>query len=382
MPAFPDHWLDETHLAFRQTCQRFAEEEIRPHIDEWEEQGEFPLGLYKKAALAGILGVGFPEEWGGSGGDIMHCAMATEGLHYGTSGGIVAGLGSLGIALPPLFFLGNDEQRERFARPVLAGDKIMALAVTEPGAGSDVSGIRTRAVKSGNDYIISGSKLFITSGCRADSYMALCRTGEDKHGGLTFFLIDRHSPGVSVSAPLRKTGWWASDTAEISFDEVRVPEENRVGGEGTGFLAVMQNFQQERLVLATYGHATAEVAFKEALRYAKEREAFGRRLTSMQVIRHKLAEMQTKITVAKSMNYSLGLQLAAGEYLVKEVSMAKNFSSTTAMEVTYEAVQILGGMGYMRETAVERLSRDARLLPIGGGTQEIMNEIIAKHLCS
>ena len=380
MTSFPDHLLDPEHLEFRKTCARFAEREILPYVHDWEEAGSFPRELYTKAAGAGLLGVGFPERFGGSGGTILHCMMAAEGLHAGTSGGIVAGLGSLGIALPPLMTRGSEEQKERIARPAFEGNAILALAVTEPGTGSDVAGISTRAVRDGNGYRIRGAKLFITSGVRATGYMALCRTGEDPHNGLTFFFIERDSEGVRVSAPLKKTGWWASDTAEIGFENVWVPESNRIGTEGSGFLAVMENFQQERLVLATYGHTLADLALAEATHYAREREAFGKPLSRMQVIRHKLADMATQVTAAKTLNYTLGRALANGDTRIQEVSMAKNFSSRVAMEVTYEAVQIFGGMGYMRETAVERLSRDARLLPIGGGTQEIMNEIIAKSM--
>lgn len=380
--AFPDHIFDETHLAFKETCTRFAENEILPHIFQWEEAEYFPDSLFAAAGKAGILGMGFGEEWGGSGGTILHCMAGTEGLMRGTSTGVVAGLGSLGISLPPLMHFGTDEQREQFARPALAGTIVMALAVTEPGAGSDVSGIQTKARRDGSDYIINGSKLFITSGCRADAVVVLCRTGEDRHGGLTFFVVEKGMPGYRASKGLKKTGWRASDTAELFFEDVRVPESHRVGSEGSGFYAVMRNFQNERLILATFGHATAEICLEEAMRYAGDRKAFGKSLNQMQVIRHKLAEMHTKVTVAKTMNYTLGARVAAGEYLVKEVSMAKNFSANVALEVSYEAVQILGGMGYMRESAAERLSRDARLLPIGGGTQEIMNEIIAKEMCS
>jgi len=222
--------------------------------------------------------------------------------------------------------------------------------------------------------------MFITSGVRADYISVLARTGPDKHGGLTFFIVERDMPGSSVSRALKKTGWWASDTAELSFDDVRVPVRNRIGDEGSGFVALMKNFQHERLALAFYGHATAAIVLEDALAYARERQAFGRPLVGFQVTRHKLARMATRTEAARALNYEITLRVMAGEYLVKEVSMAKNFAAEVAQEVCYEAVQILGGMGYMRETRVERLSRDARILPIGGGTTEIMNEIIAKGL--
>jgi acyl-CoA dehydrogenase len=372
--------FDESHELYRKTCLRFAQEKIAPFAVEWEEACTFPRELYRDAATAGILGVSFPEAYGGGGGDLLHGMITVEALLHGGSSGVVAGLGSLGIALPPVLILGSEEQKQRFVPPVLAGEKIAALAITEPGTGSDVSGITTRAVRDGDDYLLTGSKLFITSGVRADLLTVLARTGPDPHGGLTFFIVERDMPGFSVSRALKKTGWWASDTAELAFDDVRVPKKNRLGEEGSGFVALMKNFQHERLALAVYGHATADVVLRDAIAYAKERRAFGRPLVGFQVTRHKLAQMATKVAAARAFNYSIAERVMAGEYLVGEVSMAKNFASQVAQEVCYEAVQILGGMGYMRETRAERLSRDARLLPIGGGTSEIMNEIIAKTL--
>ena len=372
--------LDESHELFRETCLRFAREKIAPHVFEWEEAGEFPRELYREAAAAGVLGASFPEELGGGGGDMLHGLIGVEGLLAGGSSGVVAGLGSLGIALPPILILGSPEQQRRFVPPVLAGDKIAALAITEPGTGSDVAGIKTRAVREGDEYVINGSKLYITSGVRADLVSVLCRTGADKHGGLTFFVVEKGMPGFTVSRALKKTGWWASDTAELSFDSVRVPVANRIGDEGSGFTALMRNFQHERLALAFYGHSTAAIVLQDALEYARERQAFGRPLVGFQVTRHKLARMATQVEAARALDYEIALRVRDGEYLVKEVSMAKNFAAEVAQEVCYEAVQILGGMGFMRETRVERLSRDARILPIGGGTTEIMNEIIAKGL--
>ena len=372
--------LDDHYELYRQTCLRFAKEKIAPFVDEWEEAELFPLELYREAAAAGVLAAAYPEEYGGGGGDMLHGLIGVEALLIGGSSGVVAGLGSLGIALPPILVLGSEEQKRRFVSPVLAGEKVAALAITEPGTGSDVAGISTRAVRDGSDYLISGSKLFITSGARADTVSVLARTGADKHGGLTFFVIEKGMPGFTVSRALKKTGWRASDTAELAFDEVRVPEANRIGEEGSGFVALMKNFQHERLALAFYGHATAAIALEDAIAYAKERQAFGRPLVGFQVTRHKLARMATEVEAARTLDYSCALRVRDGEYLVTEVSMAKNFAAEVAQRVCYEAVQIFGGMGFMRETRVERLSRDARLLPIGGGTTEIMNEIIAKGL--
>ncbi|MCO4743448.1 MAG: acyl-CoA dehydrogenase family protein [Proteobacteria bacterium] len=378
--ALFDGYFDDSHDAFRDVCRRFAREQIAPHATEWEEAGAFPRELYALAAKAGVLAPNWPEAYGGGGGDVFHGIVAGEELQRGGSTGTVVGLGSLGIALPPILNLGTDAQRQRFMPPVLAGEQIAALAITEPGTGSDVAGVRTRAVRDGDDYLISGAKTFITSGVRADLLTVLARTSDDPHQGLTFFVVERDMPGFSVSRALKKTGWWASDTAELAFDEVRVPVANRIGPEGSGFLALMQNFEAERLMLAVNGHALAECAFDEALAYAKQREAFGRTISRFQAIRHKLADMATQINSSKALTYASAARMQAGKPAMIEVAQAKNHAAAVARDVCWEAVQIFGGMGYMRESPVERLARDARLLPIGGGTNEIMREIIAKGL--
>ncbi len=378
--SFFDNFLTDTHRMFRQTAKRFALDEIRPHVFDWEEAGEFPRQLYNKAAEAGLLGVGFPEELGGSGGGPMAAVMVIEGLMHGGSTGVAAGLGSLGIGLPPLVQSQDERLIDEFVRPALAGEVICGLAITEPGTGSDVSAVRTRAQKDGDEYVVNGAKMFITSGVRADFLTTLVRTGDDRHGGLSFIVVETDRDGVTRSKPLKKHGWWASDTAEIGFEDVRVPAQNLVGAQGGGFMTLMQNFQNERLALAAYGVATAELAYQEAVDYAKEREVFGRPVSGFQVSRHKLVDMHTRITAAKTFVYQVASRMEAGEYLVQEVSMAKNISAELAVEVCYDAVQLHGGMGYMRESLVERLSRDARLLPIGGGTQEIMKEIISKQM--
>ena len=370
--------LEEELKIFRQQCLRFTQDHLVDHVYEWEEAGLFPRELYQTAARAGILGAGIPEELGGAGGDILYPFVAAEAMLTAGSTGVIVGLQSHGIAIPPILILGTDEQKQRFIPPAMTGEKIMALGVTEPGAGSDVAGIRTTAVRDGDDYILNGSKLFITSGMRADYVVTLARTGPERHGGLTFFVVEKGMPGFEASRALKKTGWWASDTAELVFDNVRVPARNRIGDEGSGFVAVMQNFVTERLMLAFLGHATAEIALADALDYARQRKIFGKTVADFQVNRHKLAKMTTQVNVAKTFNYALAQRVRLGERPVGEVAMAKNFSGQVAIDVCYEAVQILGGMGYMRETRVERLSRDARLLPIGGGTSEVMNEVIAR----
>ncbi len=382
-----DAWLDDSHRAFRDVCRRFAEVEIAPHAHAWEEAGAFPRELYRKAAEAGVLAPTLPEHLGGGGGDVFHGVIAGEELLRGGSTGTVVGLGSLGIALPPILELGTAAQQERFVTPVLAGLQIAALAITEPGTGSDVAGIRLRATRDGDgdrdgdSYVLDGAKTFITSGVRADLVVTLARTDpDDPHGGLTFFVVERGTPGFSVSRALAKTGWWASDTAELSFEGCRVPVGNRLGEEGSGFVALMKDFASERLMLAVNGYALAGFALEASIAYAGQREAFGRPIGRFQVIRHKLAEMATQVASAKALTYAAAARLRDGTATMAELAMAKNHAAAVAQQVCYEAVQIHGGMGYMRESKVERWARDARLLPIGGGTQEIMNELIARSL--
>ena len=371
--------FDETHDAFRATCRAFAEQEIAPHAMSWEEAGAFPRSLYVAAAEAGVLAPTYPEELGGGGGDVLHGVVAGEELQRGGSTGTVVGLGSLSIALPPILALGTGAQIEHFVPPVLAGRHIAALAITEPDTGSDVAAIRTRARRDGDHYVLDGAKTFITSGARADIVTVLARTSDDPHGGLTFFVVPSSTRGFSVSRSLKKTGWWASDTAELHFDAVAVPVDHRLGDEGSGFLALMKNFENERLMLAVNGLALASLSLEHARAYAQERKTFGRPIAKHQVIRHKLARMATQVASCRALTYAVADRMRAGDRVLAEVAMAKNHAAEVAREVCWEAVQIFGGMGYMRETVVERFARDARLLPIGGGTSEIMNELIARY---
>lgn len=369
----------EEHGALRQQIRRFAEQQIAPHAHAWDEAGEFPRELYRAAAEAGLLGIGYPEPLGGSGGDLTHVLVAAEELVLaGKSVGTANGLGTHGIALPPLLRLGTPEQKERFIPPVLRGDKIAALAITEPAAGSDVASLSTRAVRDGVDYVVTGSKMFITSGCRADLVTTAVRTGGEGHGGISLLVIERGTPGFTVSQRLKKTGWWASDTAELSFSECRVPLANLLGEEGQGFLAIMHNFASERLLLAGQCVAVAQLAYRETVGYARQRRAFGRTLTGFQVLRHKLADMASRIAAARALTGELALRFLRGEPVAGLAAMAKNTATDMCSFVCDQAVQMHGGYGYMRESVVERLFRDARLYPIGGGTREIMNEIIAK----
>lgn len=381
MPGFQEYF-GETHNLVRQTVRRFVEREIKPFVDEWEEQGEFPIELYHKAGETGILGIGYPDAYGGSGGDVFLKIAASEEMMRCGSGGVAAGLGSLDIAIPPILAMGTEEQKSRFVPPVLKGDKIAALGITEPNVGSDVANIRTRAVRKGNHYVVNGSKMFITSGARANQLTCAVRTGGEGYKGISLLVIDSDTPGYSVSKKLKKMGWWASDTAQIFFDDCRVPVENLLGKEGKGFYGIMENFQDERLQLAVMANMTAQLALEESIKYAREREAFGRPLTGFQVTRHKLVDMATLVEASREFTYRIAAKIGAGENQVKEISMAKNFACMVSDKVTYDAVQIHGGSGYMREYLVERLYRDNRILSIGGGTQEIMKEVISKIILS
>jgi acyl-CoA dehydrogenase len=373
-------YFDEGHRALRAQARRFAREVIAPFATAWEEAHEFPRSLHGQVAEAGLLAPSWPEAWGGGGGDVFHDIVVAEELLRAGCTGAVVGVFSFTIALPPIVTLGTADQKARWIPPVLRGEHVAALAVTEPGTGSDVAGVRTRARRDGDHYVLDGAKTYITSGIRADLVTVLARTGDDPHGGLTFFVVERGTPGFSASRALKKTGWWASDTAELTFEGCRVPASHRLGAEGSAFVALMQNFETERLMLAVNGCALAEAALDEARRYGKDRQAFGRPIGSFQVTKHKLAHMATQVQSAKALTYACAARKRANKPCMTDVAMAKNHAAAVAVAVCYEAVQLFGGMGYMRETLVERWSRDARLLPIGGGTTEIMNEIIARTL--
>ncbi len=374
-------YFNETHEQVRTTIRKFVAEHIAANIHDWEEAGTFPREIYRLAGDAGILSLGYPERLGGiAEGDVFMKVAASEELMRSGSGGLVASLGSLDIALPPIVKWGSEAMQERVVPELLSGEKIAALAITEPNGGSDVANIKTRAVSDGDFYRVSGAKTFITSGIRADYYTVAVRTGGEGYGGISLLLMEKGMPGFTTGKPLQKMGWWASDTAELFFDDVKVPKSNLIGVENAGFFAIMTNFQMERLNLAVMANMTAQLALEECLRYVPERVAFGKPLSKMQVIRHKLADMATQIEISREYNYRVAAMIQAGIPVIKEVSMAKNFATRTSDFVTYEATQIFGGMGFMRESLVERLYRDNRILSIGGGTHEIMNEVIAKQL--
>ena len=380
MPAFQEYF-DPSHQLVRDSVRRFVEREILPDVDQWEETESFPRELYLKAGAAGILGIGYPEALGGSHeGDLFAKVAASEELMRCGSGGLVAGLGSLDIGLPPIVKWARPEVRDRVVPQVLSGEKISALAVTEPGGGSDVANLQTRAVRDGDFYRVSGSKTFITSGVRADFYTVAVRTGAPGFGGISLLMIEKGTPGFTVGRQLKKMGWWASDTAELFFDDCRVPVGNLIGAENMGFACIMGNFQSERLALALMANMTSQLALEQSLKWAREREAFGKPIGKFQVIKHRLAEMATALEVSREFTYRQAAKMAAGQSVIKEISMAKNFATDTSDRITTEAVQILGGLGYMRESLVERLYRDNRILSIGGGTREVMNEIISKQM--
>ena len=372
------NYFSKEHQRLRKAAREVVKKEMLPFIDDWEENGEFPKSLYSLLGDLGFLGVGFSEAIGGSGGDVFDLITMTEELMRSGSGGLAASIGSLNIALPPIVKNGTDEQKEKFVKPVLEGKRIAALGITEPGGGSDVANLQTTAQKEGDSYVVNGCKTFITSGIRADQLTCAVRTGEKGAHGISFLVIEKDTPGYSVGKPLKKTGWWASDTAEIFFDNCRVPANNLIGEENMGFYTIMENFQMERLQLSVMANMTAQMALEESIRYTKERTAFGKPLKGFQVTRHKLVDMATLVEISREFTYRVAAKINAGIDQTKEISMAKNFACTVSDKLTYDAVQLFGGYGYMRGYLVERLYRDNRILSIGGGTTEIMKEIISK----
>ncbi|MEH0934428.1 acyl-CoA dehydrogenase family protein [Micromonospora psammae] len=383
----------------RELTRAFVTREVLPHLDDWERAGEVPRELHATAAKIGLLGIGFPEQVGGSGGDLLDSIIVTEEIiRSGGSSGLVAALFTHGIALPHMVAaaggrlggslggrLGteratDDDLIDRYVRPTLAGTMIGALAITEPDGGSDVAAIRTTARRDGDHYVVNGSKTYITSGVRADFVTTAVCADFPGSGELTLLVIDKGTPGFTVGRRLEKLGWHCSDTAELSFVDVRVPVTNRIGEEDTGFLAIMQHFAAERLSLATQAYATAQRCVELTVRWCRDRTTFGRPLAGRQLVRHRLAEMHTRAEAARAYVHDVAARVAAGEPVVTEVAMAKNVAVAACDQVVDQALQLHGGFGYLRDAEVERHYRDARILGIGGGTTEIMNEIIAKGM--
>ena len=376
-PASP--YYTDSHEAFRVTVRRFVEQEIASFVDEWDEAKGFPRELYKKAAAVGLLGLGFPEEYGGTPADIFYAIIAAQELARAGSGGIAAGLMSHGIAMPPIARLGHEAMKRRVLPAVLAGEKISALAITEPDGGSDVASLRTTARRVGDEYVVTGGKMFITSGMRADFFTVAVRTGGPGMAGISLLLLERGMPGFTQT-PLEKMGWWASDTAALHFDEVRVPAENLIGGENQGFLGIMLNFNGERLGMAASCNGFSRVCLEESVRWARQRVVFGKPLIAQQVIRHKLVDMAMRINATQAYLESLAWRVQHGDSPVADIAMLKNQATQTMAFCASEAVQIHGGMGFMRGTKVERIYREVKVNAIGGGAEEIMKELAARQL--
>ncbi|MEA2647167.1 MAG: acyl-CoA dehydrogenase [Chloroflexota bacterium] len=373
--------FEEDHEHYRESVRAFVEKELLPHAEDWERAEDFPDETFTRMGKLDLFGNKFEEAYGGTGAGFVFEAVLVEEIARCGSGGVAAGLGAHAqIALPPIASFGNEEQKQRWLVPGIKGEKIAALGITEPEAGSDVAAIKTKAVRDGDDYILNGSKVFITNGCRADIVVTAVRTGEDPHGGVSFIVVEKGTPGFDQSTRLKKLGWRASDTAQLFFSDCRVPAANMLGGEGAGFPMIMANFQWERLTMALGAVSGAERTLKLAKDYAESRVAFNRPIVRFQTIKHKLVEMATEIEAARQLTYHALWLFSQGRDAVREVSMAKITATETATRVADEAVQIHGGYGYMMEFPVQRAWRDARLGPIGGGTTQIMREIIAKTM--
>ena len=367
------------HEAFREVMRRFVAREIEPYASEWDEAGEFPRALYAKASEIGLLGLGFPEEYGGVAADQFMKIVASQELARAGAGGISSSLMSHSIGSPPIARAARPEVKARVLPEVLSGKKISALAITEPSGGSDVANLRTKARRDGDHYVVSGEKTFITSGMRADYLTVAVRTGGEGAGGVSLLLIEGDTPGLSRTK-LKKMGWWASDTTTLHFDECRVPAENLIGEEGQGFKIIMQNFNSERMGMAASCTAYARVCVEEAIAYARERKAFGKPLSQHQVIRHKLVDMAQKVAASQAMLELLAWRLGQGEAPVAEICMLKNQATQTMAFCASEAVQIFGGAGFMRGVKVERLYREVKVNAIGGGTEEIMKDLASRQM--
>ena len=377
--------FNQEHLDLRESMQAWVRKELWPHRNEWEDT-LWPDSAMQRAGKLGYLGLCFPEEYGGQGGDYFYSLIRAECMSYSGSGGTNMGFAvQTDMVLPPVHLLGTEEQKQRYLVPGIKGERIGCLGITEPGAGSDVAAIRTTAIRDGDDYVINGSKMFITNGARADFCVLVTKTDPDGgHGGITLFVVDLRNeggeavPGFTVSRTLEKMGMHASDTAELVFEDMRVPADAMLGEEGKGFYHISWELQGERLVAAAGCYASCERMLEKTLEYAKEREAFGRPIGRFQVIRHKFADMATKIEAAKQMTHATAWRFAQGEYPVREITMAKLFATRVCHEVADECVQILGGYGYMKEYEIERAYRDQRLNRIGAGTDEIMLDVIGR----
>jgi acyl-CoA dehydrogenase len=378
-PHMTSPFYTAEHDAFREVVRRFVDRDIAPYASAWDEACEFPRGLYGKAAEIGLLGLGFPEEFGGVPADQFMKILASQELARAGAGGISASLMSHSIGAPPIARAGRPEVKAKVLPEILSGRKISALAITEPSGGSDVAALRTKARRDGDHYVVSGEKTFITSGMRADYLTVAVRTGGAGASGVSLLLIEGDTPGLSRTK-LDKMGWWASDTATLHFDECRVPAENLIGEEGQGFKLIMQNFNSERMGMAASCTAFARVCLDDAIAYAKERQTFGKPLSQHQVIRHKLVDMAQRVAASQAMLDMLAWRLEQGDDPVAEICMMKNQATQTMAFCASEAVQIFGGAGFMRGIRVERIYREVKVNAIGGGTEEIMKDLASRQM--
>jgi acyl-CoA dehydrogenase len=374
--------LTPEHEQFRDTVRRFVARELAPQAAAWDEAGEFPRALYQKAAQAGLLAVGFPEEYGGIEGDLFHHVILAEEIAQAGSGGLHASLFSHGIGAPPIARVGCAALKARVLPGILAGEKISALAITEPSGGSDVARLRTTARREGAQYVVNGEKAFITSGLRADYFTVAVRTGGPGASGVSLLLIERERPGFSRT-PLKKMGWWCSDTALLRFEDCRVPLDNLIGEENTGFRTIMLNFNAERLGMAAMAVGFAQVCLEEALDWARTRQTFGQTLLGHQVVRHKLVDMQMQLHAARALVYDSCWRLVEAPrdpVAVAQLCVTKNFATRVMQFCADAAVQTLGGAGFVRGSKSERIYREVKVMTIGGGTEEIMKDLAARQL--
>ncbi len=372
-------YFTEEHNSFRKSFKEFLQKEVVPFVDKWEKNGKVDKDIFKKFGEMGYFGLIYPEKYGGLELDLFYTVIFLEELQKVNSGGFAATMWAHNyLAMTHLNLEGSEEIKEKYLAPSITGEKVGCLCITEPFGGSDVAGMRTTAVKKGNKYILNGSKTFITNGLYSDYLVVAAKTSpEDKHRGISIFLIDRDTKGIT-STKLDKLGWRASDTAEIAFDNVEVPVTNLMGEENAGFGYIMQHFALERLVMGINAHARAEFAIDYAIQYMSERKAFGKTIDNYQVLRHKIVDMTSEMEMCKEFNYSVTNKLINHEYAVKEATMSKLLSTKMADSVIYDCLQLLGGYGYMEDYPLARLLRDSRIGPIGGGTSEILKEVLAK----
>ncbi len=374
------YFFTEEHELFRQSIRAFLDKEVRPHIEQWEADGEIPRDIYKRFGEMGFMGVTYPEKYGGMGLDVFYAVIYTEEMTRMNSSGFGTSIGAhAGLALAHMEAEGTEEQKQKYLTAGLKGELIGCLAITEPGGGSDVASLTTKAVRDGDHFVINGSKTFISNGVLSDYIVAAVRTGGPGAKGVSMMIIDRDTPGVSATK-LKKLGWHASDTGEIAFDNVRVPVENLLGEENKGFFYIMQHFVSERLAMALIGVSQAQLAIDLAVDYMAEREAFGRPISKFQVLRHRIAQLSSEVMANRIFVYSLYKRFEKGEYLIKEAAMAKLVATQSSDKVCYECMRIFGGYGYMESYPMARLLRDSQLGTIGGGTSEILCEIIAKMM--